>query len=213
VEEKMRALLRVWAVVVGVGALGTCARAQLIRPDTAMASSFFGSTYRAENAINGSGLPANFTVADAHAAYSNSGEGKHWTTASGTPANASITFGFATPRYLVAFHLWNHQSTVPPATNPGYDVTLFDLTFLGADGTTVLRTLNDLAAAPDTATGQTFTFPLVEDVSFVRFDVEAVQGATAFTGVAEVAFAVPEPGCAALAAAVAMGLGVRRRRP
>jgi hypothetical protein len=190
--------------------MGSTAAASLIQPNTAVPSSQFdASAFGAVNTRNGSGLPAGFTPASAHAAYA---QFNHWTTDGTAPTDEFITYGFTTPQALVAFYLWNHQSNGGIAANSGYDVTLFDLTFLAADGTTALHSINDLAAAPDTATGQTFSFPLVQDVSFVRFDIEATQSSTTFTGLAEVAFETPEPaaGVIAMGALLAMA-GCRRR--
>jgi hypothetical protein len=81
----------------------------------------------------------------------------------------------------------------------------------------VLLTLNDVALAPDTATGQTISFgAVISGVGSVRFDIEAVQSSPDFTGLAEVAFntavaqvPVPLPPSLVLTlgAAVALGLG------
>lgn len=169
--------------------------ADLVSPDTAVASTQFTAGFDglAIHTIDGSGLPANFTVSDAHAAYSS---GNHWTTTGGPPANEFITWGFITPQTLDSMFIWNHQSTVPPAANPGYDVTQYDLTLLDVSGG-VLLTLNDNALLPDTATGQTLDFgTIVTNVGSIRFEIDSVQSSSTFTGLAEVAFnttAIPEP--------------------
>ena len=200
-----------------VAVIPSTAYCGLVQPDTAVASTEFTAGFdgRAVHTIDGSGLPAGFGPTDAHAAYAG---GNHWTTASGTtPTTQFITWGFATPQILDTIYIWNHQSTVPPATNAGYDVTLFDLTLVDATNT-VLLTLNDVALAPDIATGQAFSFDgAIAGVSSVRFDVEAVQSSPTFTGLAEVAFnaVVPEPSSLALSSiGVAAGLAImwRRRR-
>ena len=174
-------------------------RAAFIQPSSAVASSEFtnGFNGQAVNTINGSGLPSGFGPASAHAAYAS---GNHWSTATATaPTTQFITWGFTTAQTLDTIYIWNHQSTTPPANNTGYDVTLFDLTlFDGANN--VVLSLNDVALVPDTATAQAFSFGgPIANVSSVRFDIEAVQSSTSFTGLAEVGFntavvAAPEPG-------------------
>lgn len=189
--------------------------AVMIVPDSIHeVSSFFSAEYKPENTINGSGLPGGYTASSTHAAYANGAGGNHWTSAASTqPLDQFITFAFDVAQDLTSFIMWNHQSNGGISTNGGYDVTLFDLTFYGADGTTVLFSLNDLVAQPDTATGQVFNFAVVEGVSFVRFDIEGVQGSNDYTGLGEVAFvAVPEPGTMTLGAIALGGLMLRRRR-
>jgi hypothetical protein len=198
----------------------TSAHGGLIQPTSAVASSESNAGFdaRAIHTIDGTGLPVGFGPSDSHAAYAS---GNHWTTAAGTsPTTAFITWGFAAPEVLDTIYIWNHRSNAPPANNPGYDVTVFDLTLLDSSSN-VLLVLNDVALAPDTATGQTFSFGgAIAGVSSVRFDVEAVQSSTNFTGLAEVAFnrvtAVPEPSTVAM---VSIGVGLfglaslgRRRR-
>ena len=212
--------MRVRLIIAGILAfsLGASAEAavNLLAPDTAVASSQFSAGFDglAVNTINGSGLPLGFFgPGDAHAAYAS---GNHWTTTTAQPPTSQfITWGFTTPKSLDSIVIWNHQSTTPPAANPGYDVTLFDLTLFDSANAPLL-TMNDVALAPDTATGQVFGFGgFVNGVSSVRLDIEAVQSSQDFTGLAEVRFGVPEPGAIlpiALGAAGLVGGAGRRRR-
>lgn len=181
----MRSNLCVAAVAAASIALGTFgANAMLISPDGASASSQHSGSYDPGNTIDGSGLPANFTAADAHADYA---ANNHWTAASGDLLNAWITWTFNTPQTLSSIVIWNHLSN-GPAGNPGYEPTLFDLTIRDSSNNTLLF-WDDVALAPDTATGQTFSFGgSIAGISSVRFDVEAVQSSTSWTGLAEVAF-------------------------
>ena len=199
-------------------AMGATARAEFIQPDTATASTEFTGIFdgRAIHTINGSGLPTNFTPADAHADYATA---NHWvTTGAGAPTNEFIIWGFSTPAALNTIYLWNHRSTLPTAANAGYDVVLFDLTLFNASNE-VLLALNDVALAPDLATAQAISFGgTISGVSSVRFDIEATQSSTDYTGLAEVGFnrvtVVPEPSATtALAGAVALvWVGLSRRR-
>ncbi len=188
------------------------AGAALVQPDTASASSAFSGSYVPQNTINGSGLPAGFTPADAHANY---GGGNHWTTSGAAPTDQFITWGFDAPVTLGGIHIWNHRSNVI-AANPGYEPVLFDLTLFDS-ASNVLLYWDDVALLPDTAVAQTFGFGgLIANVSSVRFDVEATQSSTSYTGLAEVAFstsAVPVPGAAwLLGSALAGVILVTRRR-
>ena len=171
--------------------------ATLIQPDTALSFTEFSGFYAAVYTINGSGLPANFIPADAHDDYSIN---NHWITSGGDPSNESIVWGFSSPQTLGAIYLWNHRSNIISA-NAGYAPTLFDLTLMDA-GMAPLLVLDDVPLASDTATGQTIGLGgLVASVSFVRFDVEAVQSSPNYTGLAEVAFdtsAIPAPPAVAL---------------
>jgi hypothetical protein len=197
------------------------ASAQLIRPDSATAGSTFSASYDIGNAIDGSGLPAGFTLGSAHAVYA---VNNHWTTANGAIAagNAFAVFSFTTPQTLSQFHLWNHQSN-NIASNGFYAVTRFDLVFRDASSN-VLGQVLDVAATGGVgqSLAQSFGFDTVTGVSSVLFRIDANSappghaGAN-YTGVAEVAFSaapIPEPGAAAL---LAMGLGglwlARRRSP
>lgn len=194
------------------------AQAIFISPDTAVASSQFdsgGFSAIAANTINGSGLPVGFGSTNSHAAYVS---GNHWTTASGTsPTTQFITWGFTTAQTLDTIYIWNHLSTDPPASNTGYDVTLFDLTLFDSLNN-VLLSLDNVALLPDTANSQAFLFGPIANVSSVRFDIEAVQSSTNFTGLAEVGFnttQVPEPSSLVLLAGGAAGLfsfGRRRKQ-
>ena len=180
-------------------------QAVLVAPDTATASSYFASDpsdfrFAPSNTIDGSGLPGGYGPTDAHADYafdSGSRTGNHWTTSGqGNPTDEFITWSFNIPQTLDAIHIWNHRSTMPPAGNSEYDVTLFDLTVFDSTSN-VLLTFNDMRLTPDTASGQTFSFgSALAAVSSIRFDIEATQGTPNFTGLAEVAFntaAIPEP--------------------
>jgi hypothetical protein len=185
----------------------------LVQPDTAVPSSEFTSGFdgSALHTIDGSGLPAGFGPADAHAAYVS---GNHWTIGVVPPETQSITWGFSSPQVLGAIYIWNHQSTEPPANNPGYDVTLFDLTLFDSLNA-VLMTFNDIPLAPDTSTGQTFAFgSAIAGVSNVRFDIEAVQSSPDYSGLAEVAFetaAVPETSSLAFCGGALLSMLIGRK--
>ena len=158
----------------------------IIQPDTAVASSEYSSSYQATNTIDGSGLSdpllGSNTVHDLYR------PGNHWTSAGTAPRDQLIDWGFNTPQNLDEIYIWNHQSTVGPAANPGYDVTLFDLTLFDA-ADNILLTLDDVALQPDTNAAQTFSFgQTVANVSRVRFEIEDVQSSTNYTGLAEVGF-------------------------
>jgi len=177
------------------------AQAAVFKPTAATASSIASSPYAAVNTINGTGLTGDGTdINEAHAAYSGSSGGNHWTSNSSNPIVQWIDWTFAAPVTMGAAYIWNHQSTTPLANNTGYDVTLFDLILFDASDN-VLLFLDNRTLAPDNAFAQRIDFGLTSDVSRVRFDIEAVQSSTNFTGLAEVAFdtesyvtpAIPEP--------------------
>jgi len=131
-------------------------------------------------------MPASFDGSDIHANYA---FGNHWTTATGTdPLDASITWSFTSATTIAGLYIWNHLSN-SIASNAGYDVTLFDLTFLDASNS-ILKAFDDVAMTPNTA-GASEAFTLANPLSGVfgvRFDVEAVDGSPNFTGLAEVLF-------------------------
>jgi len=194
----------------------------LIRPDSAVAGSTFNSLYDIGNAIDGSGLPAEFTLADLHGTYL---VDNHWTTQSGAigAGTAWAEFFFDTPQTLGQFHLWNHRSN-GVASNPHYAVTQFDLELRDAEGNALL-TLNDMAAAgvlSGSYSGgvQSFAFAATEGVSSVWFRIDRnVQtdlfgGTGVYTGVAEVAFGtpIPEPESLALMLLGLAAIGARMRR-
>lgn len=201
-------MLRI-ATVLCSCALASVASAQLFQPDSATATSTFSASYDIGNTIDGSGLPANFTPADAHANYA---VNNHWTTASGALGanNAAASFFFTSPVTIGTFHMWNHRSNVI-AADPGYAVTRFDLRLFDSSNNEIFSLLNQ-TATPNVAIAQSYLFAPVANVSRVDFRVLANNGSTQYTGLAEVAFeAVPTPGALAL-----MGLGgllaARRRR-
>jgi hypothetical protein len=176
------------AVMAGGGA-----QAAIITPDTAVANSVFSGGYAAENTINGTGLTG-FGATDAHAAYASGTlafpNGNHWTTgALSSPIGANITWGFNSAVSLSDIYIWNHQSNGGLASNPGYDVTLFDLVLRDAGGS-ALATFSSIALAPDTATRQTFSFgSTIANVRSATFTVRGTQNPTTpFTGLAEVRF-------------------------
>lgn len=197
----------------------------LIRPDSAVAGSTFSGSYDIGNAIDGSGMPAGFTLADLHGNYSTN---NHWTTASGAVAagTAWAQFFFDTPQTLGQFHLWNHRSN-GVASNAHYAVTQFDLQLRDADGAPLL-TLLDVPAAGVPSAGydgsvQSFSFAATEGVSSVWFNIDRnvridlFGGTGVYTGVAEVAFGapIPEPGSVALMllGLAAVGARLRASRP
>ncbi len=157
----------------------------LIRPNGATATSEFSSLYVIANAINGSGLPANFTVSDAHANYA---VNNHWTTRAGETIGQSATFTFTQPQTLAGFHMWAHRSN-NIAANPHYAVTRFDLVFRDGSGN-IISTLTNLTGQPNVATAQTTSFDVISGVRSVQFIVRATanNNSSPYTGLAEVAF-------------------------
>ncbi|MBS0195935.1 MAG: hypothetical protein JSR77_04175 [Planctomycetes bacterium] len=162
------------------------ADAQLIRPDSATATSEFSGSYLVTNAINGSGLPPGFTPESEHATYV---AGNHWTTRSGQTIGQSATFSFATPKTLGGFHMWGHRSN-GVASNPYYAVTRFDLVLRDGAGS-VLATHANLVGVPGVLSAQTYAFDMIAGVRSVQFIVRATNNnnASPYTGLAEVAFA------------------------
>lgn len=207
---RLRALGGVSLKLFGCAAflMATSLQAAMITPDTATASSDFGTTlnFAAINTINGSGLTGPITPASVHANYAS---GNHWTTDGTGPLDEWIEWGFNAPQTLGTIYIWNHRSNAI-AANPGYEPVLFDLTLFDSSNN-VLLFLNDVALLPDVATAQTISFALTGSVSRVRFDVEQTQSSTTYTGLAEVRFdstgvsAVPEPSTLSL---LASGLGL-----
>ena len=176
--------------LVPVAVLPVVAGAQLIRPTSATATSQFSGLYDIGNTIDGSGLPANFTLSDGHANYTTN---NHWTTALNQTVGMSATFSFATPQTLTRFYMWNHRSN-GIASNSSYAVTRFDLILRDAGGSTLLA-LTDLTAVGGTAFAQTFCFPQTAGVSSAQFIVRATQNnnVSPYTGLAEVAFGFVNP--------------------
>lgn len=199
------------AVCLGCCAASVPASVQLFQPDGATATSEFSIYYDIGNAIDGSGLPPDFGPSDAHADYV---ADNHWTTAANQVPGAAASFFFDTPQTIGAFYLWNHRSNVI-ASNPHYEVTRFDLELFDAASNS-LRLLDNLTAVGESATAQEFVFSPTGNVSRVVFTIESNQGFEQgadpnYTGVGEVAFAVPEPS-AALGGLGAAFLLLRRRR-
>jgi hypothetical protein len=178
-------------VISSFALLALCASAQaaVIQPDTATASSSFNLTdYAPANTINGSGLQGALSTLPNHDAYSSAGSGNHWTTsAAGDVLDNWIQWGFSSAQTLDTIYLWNHQSNGGLASNSGYDVGNFSLTFLDS----FLNTIGTYSGvlAFDSAAAQSFNFGSLSDISFVRFDINSVQNvSTPYTGLAEVAF-------------------------
>ena len=173
--------------VLGAGC-GSIAQAQLIRPNSATATSEFSALYDIGNVIDGSGLPANFTPADAHANYTTN---NHWTTRSGQTIGQSATFTFDTSQTIGGFYMWNHRSN-GIAANSFYEVVRFDLVLRdGPNGSgNVLANLTNIDALPNVAVAQTFAFDPRSNVRSIQFIVRATENnnASPFTGLAEVAF-------------------------
>jgi len=170
-------------------ALAICTAAKaavIIQPDTATASSSFSTFFEPINTINGSGLLGPVSSLPNHAAYSGEAGGNHWTT-NGiiAPTNNWIEWGFNTLQTLNTIYIWNHQSN-NIASNPGYDVGNFTLTFYNALNQQVGLIYSGTLAF-DSAAPQAFDFGL-RTFSSVRFDIDSVQSSTDFTGLAEVAF-------------------------
>ncbi|HEX8877955.1 MAG TPA: immunoglobulin domain-containing protein [Phycisphaerales bacterium] len=157
----------------------------LFQPSSATATSEFSGQFGIIHAINGSGLPANFTPLSPHADYSTN---NHWTTKLNQTVGQSATFFFSTPQTVGGFYLWQHRSNVI-ANNPNYAVVRFDLEFFDAGGG-LLASLPNLAAEKGIAIAQVYGFPVVFNVSRVRFTVRETfnNNVSPYTGLAEVAF-------------------------
>jgi hypothetical protein len=204
--------LTLWAALPLALATGL-ASAQLVRPDSATASSTFSGSYDIGNAIDGSGLPPNFTLDDTHAVYA---ANNHWTTRNGAIAagTANATFFFNAPQTIAQFHLWNHQSN-GVASNGFYAVTQFDLRFFDADSNLLGEVLDVVAVGGvGVNTVQSFGLPTFTNVSSVFFSIDANSAPLShtgvnYTGVAEVAFnasPIPEAGTSVLLAMGLLGL-------
>lgn len=191
------------------------AQAQLFQADSATAGSTFNSLYTINNTINGTGLPANFGLSDAHAAYSNASGGNHWTTLSGAIGNGTAwaKFFFDSEVTIGTFHMWNHQSNGGLASNPNYDVTSFDLV-LKDEGGNELFSLLGATALEDITVAQSYAFAPVSGVREVEFTILSnANNNQSYTGLAEVAFeAVPEPATMTLLGLGAAALLGRRKR-
>lgn len=196
----------------GVG-LASTSQAAMFNADSAVAGSQHSSSYDILNAIDGSGLPAIFDASTPHAVYA---VNNHWTAASGSILNntAWAEFSFNSDVTMGTFYMWNHQSN-GVASNPDYDVTLFNLRLYDATDTEVFALLNQ-SAQEDIEIAQIFSFGPVTGVRKARFEIlaNARPNNDSWTGVAEVRFdteAVPEPATMAI-----LGLGaaalLRRRR-
>jgi hypothetical protein len=175
--------------------VGSCPpAAPLLRPDNV---SFVSSEFdllldaTAQNTINGSGLPPNFTATDAHDPY---GDGNHWTTNIGEAAtDTQIAWSFQEPQDLTSIVLWNHQASPPLTARDDFEVTRFRLFFLDEENV-LIRSVLDLNLRPDLATGQVIHFDEpIKGVTQVSFLVDATQGSPEFTGLGEVAFNAPLP--------------------
>lgn len=174
-------------VAAALGCLGslTLADGPMIRPNSATATSEFSGQFAIIHAINGSGLPANFTPLSPHADYSTN---NHWTTKLNQTVGQSATFFFNTPQTIGGFYMWQHRSNFI-ANNPNYAVVRFDLDFFDAEGAP-LASLPDLTAEKGIAIAQVYGFPVVFNVSRVRFTVRETfnNNVSPYTGLAEVAF-------------------------
>lgn len=213
--SRVRPMLRHTCVLL---ALCASARATVIQPNTAVASSVASAPYVAINTINGSGLTGPVATLPTHAAYSSASGGNHWTSDGSSPLDEFITWGFSSPQTLDTIYLWNHQSNGGLASNPGYDVGDFALTFFNSASLVIGSYSGTLAF--DSNAAQTFVFGALAGISSVRFDVNSVQSSPNFTGLAEVAFntatitpGVPDSGAtAALLGLSVLALGIFSRR-
>lgn len=214
---KMPSLIKKTIIAAGLFVSASIAQAALIQPDSATASSEFSGSFDIGNAIDGSGLPANFTVLDGHANY---GAHNHWTTqANQVPNNSYATFMFDNPQTLYSFNLWNHRSNVI-ASNSEYAVTDFTLIFKDSSGATLL-TLSNLTALAGIAEAQNYNFAAVSGVSAIDFIINSNlrfdngNASPNYTGVAEVAFngtVVPVPAAIWLFASALLGIMSLNRR-
>ncbi|GMV24114.1 MAG: hypothetical protein AMXMBFR58_01450 [Phycisphaerae bacterium] len=172
-------------VITLCGGVHGLAPADMIRPNSATATSTYSGSYSVNNTINGSGLPANFGPGDAHANYAG---GNHWTTANGRTIGESATYFFNTPQTIGGFYMWAHRSN-NIAHNPHYAATLFDLVLRDSAGQ-VLAEHKNLVGIPGIAVAQPYAFDVTANVSSVQFIVRATANGNVspYTGLAEVAF-------------------------
>jgi len=211
-------LLPILASASAILGLSAQSHAVLFQADSAVAGSTYSAIYTINNTINGSGLPANFGPSDPHAPYTSSAGGNHWTTAANAILNntAWAEYSFNSDVTMGTFYMWNHQSNGGLASNPDYDVTLFDLRLYDAGNNVLLELLNQVGQE-DVTTAQLYTFGPVSGVRKVRIDILANARANndSYTGLAEVAFdtqAVPEPATMAIGAFALAGYLVRRKK-
>ncbi|MBL9149328.1 MAG: dockerin type I repeat-containing protein [Phycisphaerae bacterium] len=181
----MRSLSQVAVAVVAVSAFSSALLGDTFRPDAATAGSEFSGLYDIGNAIDGSGLPARWTIFSLHANYTTN---NHWTTKAGAlqAGNAWASFTFNTDRTVGTFHLWNHRSN-GIASDPGYAVTLFELRMYDA-ANELLFVLPNQTALPNLAEAQHFCWEPVSGVRRVDLKIIQNNGSPNYTGVAEVAF-------------------------
>jgi len=198
--------------------LGATSHAVMFQADSAVAGSTYSSAYVIENTIDGSGLPVGFVPTDAHAAYSSASGGNHWTTEANAinAEDAWAEFSFNADVTMGTFYMWNHQSNGGLASNPDYDVTLFNLILMDSSDN-VLSAMNNLVGQEDITTAQVYAFGPVAGVRKVRFEIlaNARPNNDSYTGLAEVAFdtqAVPEPATMTVLAGMAAAALARRRR-
>lgn len=203
-------------VSVSMFALVAGSHAAMFQADSAVAGSTYSSAYTIDNTINGSGLPTGFLPTDAHDPYSNGSGGNHWTTAANAINNGTAwaEYSFDADVTVGTLYMWNHQSNGGLASNPDYDVTLFNLILKDGGGNTLYSLLNQ-SALEDITTAQVFAFAPVSGVRTVRFEIlaNARPNNDSYTGLAEVAFdteAVPEP--ATLSMAALAGAALLRKR-
>ncbi|MEO5959452.1 MAG: VPDSG-CTERM sorting domain-containing protein [Opitutaceae bacterium] len=179
------------------------ARATIIQPNTATASTTYQGENIASHTIDGSGLQGPVATLPTHSVSSTL---THWLSSNqGLVTDQYITWGFSSPQTLDTIYLWNAQA-------PHYEVGEFALTFYNAAAAIIGTYSGTLAFGSNAA--QPFGFSPLAGVSSVRLDVNgyntAFAGSGNYVGLAEVAFrtgtvtGVPDGGTTA----TLLGLGL-----